>query len=151
MGGWFPPSLRAGFIAIFRTQPTGDLPVSLLLHCLLLPYCKFLFLGAKKKTRTEVAFLSCLADADAFCFKHRRPVPGVQGCSDIPQGGCFREWCLWRCWCLPHVLATVCDVLLKKDAASCNVYCKSFFFSICLLVFYLSTLIQPVLPVLWHL
>lgn len=80
MGGWFPPSLRAGFIAIFRTQPTGDLPVSLLLHGLLLPYCKFLFLGAKKKTRTEVAFLSCLADADAFCFKHRRPVPGVQGC-----------------------------------------------------------------------
>lgn len=97
MGGWVPPSLRARFIAIFRTQSLLETFLSPFYYSLLLPCCEFLLLGAKKRTRAEAAFSSCLADADRFCFRHRSPVPGVQGwvCSAaaLRGEGVFRTVC----------------------------------------------------------
>lgn len=124
VGGWFPPSLHASFIAIFRTQNLLETFLSPF-YCTVSSFRAASSCSQGQRSKQELKLsLSCLADANNFCFKHRSAglhrllisVPGWVFLGTVPVQrlraaslcfGCRVQW------------------LLKKGAVICSIYSKS--------------------------
>lgn len=119
VGGWFPPSLHASFIAIFRTRS--------LLETFLSPFydtvssfraASSCSQGQRRKQELKLS-LSCLADANSFCLKHRSPVHGVQGCRD--SSSMFLGWVfLGIVLCKGHVQPPCALAAVASEKGCCN-------------------------------